>query len=71
MSRVTLCIATLCLVASIAVAEPFTAEHLVRIDRVGAPVVSPDGNHIVYALRAVYLLVRARAKLVRTGNERR
>lgn len=25
-------------------AEPFTAEHLVRIDRVGAPVVSPDGT---------------------------
>ncbi|MDT8439420.1 MAG: S9 family peptidase [Wenzhouxiangellaceae bacterium] len=29
----------------------FTAEHLVRIDRVGAPVVSPDGRQIVYAVR--------------------
>ena len=51
MSRSSLFIATLCLVASVALAEPFTAEHLVRIDRVGAPAVSPDGNSIVYAVR--------------------
>ena len=34
-----------------AVAEPFTAEHLVRLDRVGAPHVSPDGSQVVYTLR--------------------
>ena len=51
MSRATFCIATLCLLAPIAVAEPFTAKHLVRIDRVGAPAVSPDGDRIVYAVR--------------------
>ena len=28
-------------------AEPFTAEHLVTLDRVGAPVVSPDGTTVV------------------------
>lgn len=32
-------------------AEPFTAEHLVRIDRIGAPAVSPDGERVVYAVR--------------------
>ena len=32
-------------------AEPFTAEHLVRIDRVGSPVLSPDGSKVVYTLR--------------------
>ena len=32
-------------------AEPFTADHLVRIDRVGAPVVSPDGAKAVHTLR--------------------
>jgi len=32
-------------------AEPFTAEHMVRLDRVGAPVVSPDGSQVVYTLR--------------------
>ncbi|MEO0367083.1 MAG: S9 family peptidase, partial [Pseudomonadota bacterium] len=37
---------------SIAVAaEPFTAEHLVTLDRVGAPVVSPDGTTVVYPVR--------------------
>ena len=34
-----------------ALAEPFTAEHLVRLDRVGAPSLSPDGTMVVYALR--------------------
>ena len=32
-------------------AEPFTAETLVRLDRVGAPVLSPDGSKVVYTLR--------------------
>jgi len=32
-------------------AEPFTAETLVRLDRVGAPVLSPDGSRVVYTLR--------------------
>jgi len=43
--------ATLCLAAPAAVSAPFTAEHLVRIDRVGAPVVSPAGDRVVYAVR--------------------
>jgi len=34
-----------------ALAEPFTAEILVRLDRVGAPVLSPDGSKVVYSLR--------------------
>ena len=33
------------------VAEPFTADHLVRLDRVGTPVLSPDGSMLVYSLR--------------------
>ena len=45
------CFALLGLSASAASAEPFTAEHLVRIDRVGAPAVSPAGDQIVYAVR--------------------
>lgn len=32
-------------------AEPFSAEQLVRLDRVGAPVVSPDGKQTVFTLR--------------------
>ena len=32
-------------------AEPFTAEHLVVIDRIGAPAVSPNGNTVVYPVR--------------------
>jgi len=39
------------LVTSAALADPFTAEHLVRIDRVGAPAVSPAGDQVVYAVR--------------------
>ncbi len=34
-----------------AVAEPFTAEHLVSLDRVGAPNVSPDGRQVAFTLR--------------------
>ena len=32
-------------------AEPFTAEKMVQLDRVGAPVLSPDGTKLVYTLR--------------------
>ncbi|MEM1081465.1 MAG: S9 family peptidase [Pseudomonadota bacterium] len=32
-------------------AAPFTAEHLVKIDRIGSPVVSPDGQSVVYTVR--------------------
>ena len=32
-------------------AEPFSAEHLVRLDRVGAPALSPDGAQVAYAVR--------------------
>jgi dipeptidyl aminopeptidase/acylaminoacyl peptidase len=35
----------------LALAEPFSAEHLVRLNRVGAPSVSPDGSQVVYTLR--------------------
>ncbi|MEM7083969.1 MAG: S9 family peptidase [Pseudomonadota bacterium] len=35
----------------VSVAEPFTAEHLVMIDRIGAPALSPDGNTVVYPVR--------------------
>jgi dipeptidyl aminopeptidase/acylaminoacyl peptidase len=31
--------------------SPFTAADLVRLDRVGAPVLSPDGNQVVFTLR--------------------
>jgi len=41
----------LVLVSPIGQAEPFTAEHLVTIDRVGAPAVSPDGQSVVYTVR--------------------
>jgi dipeptidyl aminopeptidase/acylaminoacyl peptidase len=51
MTRQIVCFAFGCLAASAALAEPFTAEHLVRIDRVGAPAVSPAGDLIVYAVR--------------------
>ena len=39
----------------VANAEPFTAEHLVKIDRIGAPVVSPDGKSVVYTVRSTDL----------------
>jgi len=38
-------------ITATAIAEPFTADHLVRLDRVGAPVVSPDGSKVVYTVR--------------------
>ena len=34
-------------------ANPFTAELMVRLDRVGAPAVSPDGSLVVYAVRTI------------------
>ena len=36
---------------TIVLAEPFNAETLVRLDRVGSPVLSPDGSKVVYTLR--------------------
>ena len=38
-------------IGHLAFAEPFSAEHLVRLNRVGAPSVSPDGSQVVYTLR--------------------
>jgi dipeptidyl aminopeptidase/acylaminoacyl peptidase len=40
-----------CLAGGTALAEPFTADLLVRLDRVGTPSLSPDGARVVYALR--------------------
>ena len=40
-----------CFASQSANAEPFTAELLVRLDRVGAPSVSPDGSLVAYAVR--------------------
>ena len=51
MTRQIVCFVFACLAGSATLAEPFTAEHLVLIDRVGAPAVSPDGELIVYAVR--------------------
>ena len=39
------------LLGQAALAEPFTAEQLVRLHRVGAPVVSPDGTQVAYSVR--------------------
>ncbi len=39
------------LASTVALAEPFTADTLVRLDRVGAPALSPDGSKLVYSLR--------------------
>ncbi|MFK7957139.1 MAG: prolyl oligopeptidase family serine peptidase [Lysobacterales bacterium] len=36
---------------SSALAEPFTADHLVALSRVGAPGISPDGTQVVFTLR--------------------
>jgi dipeptidyl aminopeptidase/acylaminoacyl peptidase len=40
-----------CLTGEMALAEPFNADHLVRLDRVGTPSLSPDGERVVYAVR--------------------
>lgn len=39
------------LAAAAASAEPFSADVLVRLDRVGAPALSPDGSKVVYSVR--------------------
>ncbi|MEM9532121.1 MAG: S9 family peptidase [Pseudomonadota bacterium] len=39
------------LIPALSAAEPFSAEHLVRIDRVGAPVASPAGDLVAFTLR--------------------
>ena len=39
------------LTSATAMAEPFTAEKLVRLDRVSAPALSPDGGTLVYSVR--------------------
>jgi dipeptidyl aminopeptidase/acylaminoacyl peptidase len=44
-------LAVLLLAPVAAAAEPFTAEHLVRIDRVGPPVLAPSGGTVAYAVR--------------------
>jgi dipeptidyl aminopeptidase/acylaminoacyl peptidase len=51
MTRHFVCCVLSYLAASAVAAEPFTAGHLVRIDRVGAPAVSPAGDRVVYAVR--------------------
>ena len=45
------CFTVLLVLALPVSAEPFTAQHLVKIDRIGAPAVSPDGSTVVYAVR--------------------
>jgi dipeptidyl aminopeptidase/acylaminoacyl peptidase len=51
MTRQIVCFAFAWLAASVAFADAFTVEHLVRIDRIGAPAVSPAGDLVVYAVR--------------------
>jgi dipeptidyl aminopeptidase/acylaminoacyl peptidase len=51
MCRIACFTVLLVLAAPVCGAEPFTAEHLVRIDRIGAPAVSPDGGTVVYTVR--------------------
>lgn len=36
----------------VVIAKPFTADDLVRLPRVGGPVLSPDGSQIVFTLRS-------------------
>lgn len=54
-NRALIALSLVCLLlASVAVAqdrEPFSAEHLVRMDRVSSVTVSPDGSHIAFVLR--------------------
>lgn len=42
-------------VAAVAASHPFTANDLVTLQRIGAPVPSPDGNGIVFPLRSTDL----------------
>jgi dipeptidyl aminopeptidase/acylaminoacyl peptidase len=51
MTRQIVCFVVAYLATSAVLADPFSAGHLVRIDRVDAPAVSPDGERIVYAVR--------------------
>jgi len=51
MTRRIVCTVVGLLAASASLADVFTADHLVRIDRVGAPLVAPAGDRIVYAVR--------------------
>ena len=41
-----------CLGGFSTLAAPFTADHLVQLDRVGAPGLSPDGDQVVFAKRS-------------------
>jgi dipeptidyl aminopeptidase/acylaminoacyl peptidase len=50
--RIVLCVlATLVAAASSAATRGFTVDDLVRLERVGAPVLSPDGDRVVYTVR--------------------
>ena len=56
MRHLTYVLAFLCLLSPPPVlAEPFTADHLVRLSRVGSPHMSPDGDLVVYTLRTTYM----------------
>lgn len=50
-SRVVLAALLGCGAMTTSQAEPFSAEHLVRLDRVGSPSVSPNGDWVAYAVR--------------------
>jgi len=47
----TLCLILGCLFGANLMAEPFSAEQLVRLDRVGGPSLSPDGKRVVHTIR--------------------
>ena len=51
MRHIACCFILLALAAPVRAAEPFSAKHLVAIDRIGAPALSPDGNSVVYPVR--------------------
>lgn len=50
-SRIALMVLFGCSTTLASHAEPFSAEHLVRLDRVGSPHVSGNGDWVVYAVR--------------------